>query len=72
MTWVLDFFFREHYGSSGSNVDNITDHRILFDRNSYITKIPSQSVFSLPSYCNSNCTFGASAMVGAWALRNIF
>lgn len=49
--------YREHYRTSGANIDNITDHEIRFNASSYVVGRPSSHVFELPQYCNRNCTF---------------
>jgi len=49
--------YREHYRKPGSNIDNITDHRIMFNRDTYSTEPIPHAIFALPEYCNANCTF---------------
>lgn len=48
--------YREHYRASGANIDNITDHEILFDPSTYMVGRPDAQVFDLPPYCNRNCS----------------
>ena len=51
--------YREHYVHPGSNIDNITDHHIMYDRASYNTSQIPSSIFKLPEYCSANCIFPA-------------
>lgn len=49
--------YREHYPHQGANIDNITDHLILFNRSTYSTGPIPNETFALPSYCNADCNF---------------
>ena len=47
--------YQEHYENTHANIDNITDHQIVFDQGSYDTRPPAASTFTLPPYCTAPC-----------------
>eukprot|EP00931_Biecheleriopsis_adriatica_P029440 TRINITY_DN17478_c0_g1_i2.p1 TRINITY_DN17478_c0_g1~~TRINITY_DN17478_c0_g1_i2.p1 ORF type:complete len:207 (+),score=13.55 TRINITY_DN17478_c0_g1_i2:143-763(+) len=53
--------YREHYRIRGANIDNITDHEIIFRADSYVLGPPNPQLFELPSYCSRNCSFREAA-----------